>query len=147
MKVFSYIKQHMHAMHAEALAPTISKILQKWLDYAILHVHIDFKAKYQGHWMTLGWDLSSKAGQICDSLTQCYGVREAGKARQEICSLTHSVWSMGHGLIIKLIDSFAHSQDNIIAHKIWCFAATNFKRSGVKHAVKGTLSFQRRMLR
>ena len=49
---------------------------------------------------------------------------------------------MGHGLIIKLIDSFAHSQDNIIAHKIWCFAATNFKRSRVKHAVKGISSFQ-----
>ena len=44
----------MHAMHAVAEAPIIGKILQKFLDYAIFHVHIDLKAKYQGHWMTSG---------------------------------------------------------------------------------------------
>ena len=44
----------MHAMHAEAVAPIISKILEKQLDYAMLQVHLEFKAKYQGHWMTLG---------------------------------------------------------------------------------------------
>ena len=128
-------------MHAVAVAPIISKILEKWLDNAIFHVHIDFKAKYQGHWMTLGWDLSSKAGQICDSLTHCYGVRKAGRTGHKIPSLTHSVWSMGQRLIIKLFDSFAHSETTQLHKKLGFFAATNFKRTGVKHAVRGISSF------
>ena len=134
----------MHAMHAVALAPMVSKILEKWLAHVINTIHLDIKAKNEGHWMTPSWALCSKGSQNCDSLTQCYGVREASKPRQEILSLTHSVWSMGHRLFTKLIDSFAHCNIAELHTKWGVCVATNFKRSGVPHAVRGILSFKRR---
>ena len=131
-------------MHAGTVASIISKILEKWLDYGMLHVHLDLKATYQGHWMTWGRASSTLRGQICDSLTHCYGVREAGRTGHKIPSLTHSVWFMGHWLIIKLFDSFAHSKTTQLHTKLGFFAATNFKRTGVKHAVRGISSFAKR---
>ena len=109
----------------------------------MFQVHLEFKAKYQGHWMTLGWALGTQMGQICDSLTHCYGVREAGRTGHKIPSLTHSVGSMGHWLIIKLFDSFAHSKTTQLHTKLGLFAAAYFKRTGVKHAVRGISSFER----
>ena len=70
-------------------------------------------------------------------------MREAGRTGHKIPSVTHSVGSMGHLLIIKLFDSFAHSKTTQLHTKLGFFAATYFKRTGVKHAVGGISSFER----